>query len=405
MNIYLKGLNSCAMRRGKLRQYRVFLEANGHILTNDPIESDVILLWTCAYRADVRDNSLAEIVRYQKIYTAELIVAGCLPDIDCKRLSEIFKGKVINWQEDSQKMEVFFGNGACPLDSISPSYIEEKLCDNAEQYRRDNPDKDVMFHDQFIKLVISEGCGYDCAYCSEKLMFPAYRSFSEKKLVEDCRMAIQHQCYYDIVLLADSLGEYGKDTGSTLPILIKKITGIHPKVKVALNNLNPADFMKYFDEMKSFLEKGIVRHLNLPIQSGSNHVLQLMNRKYKKEDIDMIFNLLNYIGFKEFDTHIIAGFPGETEEDFEETIHLILRYKPKYVLASRYMKTPTMPLILLPDIVDETTKSIRIERFLSSMNNNGIICNAEGGDVMSTRLCRLNNSVNEQWKEEKVWQK
>jgi len=403
VKVFIKGLNSCAMRRGKLWQYRVFLETNGHTLTNDPADSDVILLWTCAYRSDVRDNSLAEIFRYQEIYTAELIVAGCLPDIDRKRLNEVFKGKVISWRQDNQKMETFFGAGACSLDSISPLYIEEKLCDNAEQYRKEYPDKDAMFHDQFIKLVVSEGCGYNCTYCSEKLMFPAYRSFSEEKLVAACRTMIEQQDHYEIVLLADSLGEYGKDTASTLPILIKKLADIHPAVKVALNNLNPADFMRYFSEMRTFLEKGVIRHLNLPIQSASNRILQLMNRKYTSEDIDKIFTLLNDNGFNEFDTHIIAGFPGETEEDFEATIQLILRHKPKYVLASRYMKAPMMPSILLLDNVDEVTVCSRIERFLSSMEQHGIICNAEGGDVMSTRLCRLNINVNEKWKEERVW--
>lgn len=395
VKVFLKGLNSCAMRRGKLRQYRIFLETNGHILTDDPTDSDVILLWTCAYRSDVRDNSLAEIVRYQEIYATELIVAGCLPDIDRKCLDDVFKGKVISWRQDSQKMETFFGTGVCSLNSISSLYIEEKLCDNAEQYRRDNPDKDAMFHDQFIKLVVSEGCGHDCAYCSEKLMFPAYRSFPEEKLVAACRTMIEQQGHYDIVLLADSLGEYGKDTGSTLPILIKKLVDIHPAVKVALNNLNPADFMRYFSEMRTFLKKGAIRHLNLPIQSASDRVLRLMNRTYTNKDIDMIFTLLNDIGFKEFDTHIIAGFPGETEENFEETIHFILQHKPKYVLASRYMKTPQTPSTALLDNIDKATVCSRIERFLSSMKQYGIICNAEGGDIMATRLCRLNNSVSE----------
>jgi threonylcarbamoyladenosine tRNA methylthiotransferase MtaB len=383
------------MRRGKLQQYRIFLETNGHTLTDNPTESDVILIWTCAYRSDVRDNSLAEIVRYQEIYTSELIVAGCLPDIDHMRLNEVFKGKVISWRQDSQKMETFFGAGVCSLNSISPLYIEERLCNNAEQYRKNNPDKDAMFHDQFIKLVISEGCGHDCAYCSEKLMFPAYRSFSEEKLVAACRTMIEQQDNYEIVLLADSLGEYGKDTGSNLPILIKKLIDIHPEVKVALNNLNPSDFIKYLDEMRAFLEKGVIRHLNLPIQSASDRVLRLMNRTYTSKDIYMIFTLLNNIGFKELDTHIIAGFTGETEEDFEETIQFILKHKPKYVLASQYMKAPQMPSTGLLDNIDKATVCGRIERFLSSMEEHGIICNAEGGDIMTTRLCRLNNSLSE----------
>jgi len=151
--------------------------------------------------------------------------------------------------------------------------------------------------------------------------------------------------------------------------------------------------MRYLDEMKTFLEKGVIQHLNLPIQSASDRILKLMNRPYTKRDIDNVFGLFNNIGFKEFDTHIIVGFPGETDKDFEETINCIVTYKPKHVLASKYMEAMEMPSFLLSNKVDEAVVQNSIQRFLTSMQQYDIICNVEGGDIMKSRLCRLNNSM------------
>ena len=91
MKVFIKGLNSCAMRKGKLQQYLSFLIANGHKVVNKPQDSDSIILWTCGFRADTKDNSLQEIKRYQREYKARLIVAGCLPDIIPEWLKDNFK--------------------------------------------------------------------------------------------------------------------------------------------------------------------------------------------------------------------------------------------------------------------------------------------------------------------------
>lgn len=390
MKVFIKGLNSCTMRNQKLQQYIDFLEANGHVVTDNPENSDVTVVWTCAYRGDVRDNSVSEIQRYEHQYEGEVIVAGCLPDIAPELLREKFSGRVISWREDRDKMEEFFGAENVKFDDVPNVFVEKHLCDDTEKYRKENPDKDATFHDQFIKLLISEGCGFDCAYCSERLMFPPYHSFQEDVLVEACRKKVEESDKLEVILLADSLGEYGKDIGSSLPSLMRRLKTIHPDLKIALNNLNPASFFEYFDQMVDFLKNGDIRHLNLPIQSASKRMLKLMNRSYTREDIDKIFSLLNSIGFTEFDTHIIIGFPGETEDDFDESIRFILQYKPKYVLTSRYMETPEMPSAVLPDKVDLETATLRSREAVRRIKAAGIICNSDDSDLAKDRLQRIN---------------
>lgn len=391
MKVFLKGLNSCAMRRQKLEQYRNFLTANGHEITADPAGSDVILVWTCAFRGDVRDNSISEIRRYQRDYPGELIVTGCLPDISPDLLSENFSGRIISWRNDREKLEELFGCRLARLDQIPQIYVERKLCDDAEIYRRQNPDKDATFHDQFIKLVISEGCNFECAYCSERLAFPPFHSFPEDELVAACRRMAAKTHNLDVILLADSLGDYGCDNGSSLPRLIRKLKRIHPALRLALNNLNPSHFIKYCDDMIELLRRGDIRHLNLPIQSASPRILNLMNRTYTVSELEKIFGLLNSIAFNRFDTHIIVGFPGEMEDDFADTMRFLRLYRPSYVLLSGFMESAAMPAAQLPNKVDDETKRRRLREGAASLRDAGIICNTDESELSAERCRRLNS--------------
>jgi len=389
MKVFIKGLNGCTTRKQKLQQYCQFLVANGHEIVNAPSKSDVILLWSCAFRKDWRDNSISEIQRYQREYDSELVVAGCLPDIAPGLLQDSFSGRIVNWRDDEEKMEKIFGVKA-KLSQFLTVYAERKLCNDAEEYRKGHPDKDATFHDQFIKLVISEGCNFECAYCSERLAFPPFRSFPEDELVEACRRMVEETGELDVILLADNLGAYGSDIGSSLPALIRKLKGIQPSLKLALNNLNPAHFVQYYDDMASFLRSGDICHVNLPIQSASARILKLMNRPYTRADIDKIFGLLNSIGFTKFDTHLIIGFPGESEEDIEQTVEFILRHKPNYVLLSGFMQSPGMTAWSLPNHVDEKTKRQRMRVAEALIRAAGIICNTDDGKLSAERYRRLN---------------
>jgi MiaB/RimO family radical SAM methylthiotransferase len=389
MRFFLRGLNGCIMRKQKLEQYRQFLLAGGHEVVDTIEVSDACIIWTCAFRKDFMENSLAVIDDYQDNYRGEIIVGGCLPDIAPEILKKRFSGRVINWREDVSKLAEIVGDKGKSAADFTPVFIEAKLCDDAEQYRRENPDKDATFHDQFIKLVISEGCNFKCAYCSERLAFPPFRSFAEEELVDACRRMVEETGDHNVVLLADSLGEYGHDFGSNLPALIKNLRAIHPEMKIALNNLNPASFIQYFEEITTFIKEGTIKHINLPIQSASSRILKLMNRSYDRDDIEKIFNWLNAAGFTEFDTHVIIGFPGETDRDVDETIEFIVRHKPKYVLASKYLETPGMTSAKLPDKVDEKRQLQRLHRFAEAMQNAGIICNSEEGEIIKNRFQRI----------------
>jgi threonylcarbamoyladenosine tRNA methylthiotransferase MtaB len=384
MKVFLKGLNGCTMRKQKLKSYADFVEANGHSIVSDSDSADKVILWTCGFREDFRETSVLEIDRYHARYPGKLIVAGCLPDISPESMGDS-EEVIAPWKQDNTILETIFGNGF-PLVSASNVFGEENICDDPAAFRKANPGKDVTFHDQFVKLVVSEGCNYECTYCSERLAFPPYRSFHEEELVAKCGQLVEKTGCYDVILLSDSLGEYGCDMGGSLALLMGKLFSIDPRVKIALNNLNPAGFMKFQTDILDFMKAGRIRHLNLPIQSASGKILKLMKRPYTREDIDTVFGILNDTHFTEFDTHIIVGFPGETEADFTETIQFVLRHRPKYVLASGCMVLENMSTAVLPDKVDELTKKRRLNIFDNYMRNAGIICNTDDSKLALERL-------------------
>jgi len=390
MKVFIKGLHGCSMRKVNVRRYRDFVLANGHKVVNNPADSDIVLLWTCAFRKDFRDNSLFEIEHYKEKYKSELVVAGCLPDIDGGLLRKQFSGCVINWRDEEGKLEKVFGSDKTSFSEIASVVVEDKFCTDVEKYKVENPDMDVTFHDQFIKLYTSEGCPYECSYCSERLAFPPFHSFPLNDLVEASRKMVEQTKYYKVMLLGDCLGEYGRDNGSNFPAFIRKLKTIHPDIQFALNNFNLVNFIRYYKCMIEFLQEGYFCHLNLPIQSASSRILKLMKRPYTHKDLHIVFSLLNRIGFSEFDTHLIIGFPGETERDHEETINFILEHRPKYVLISGFLESPRMPACKLPNKVDGETKVRRLKNAEERIKAVGIICNTDHCELSTDRFRKLN---------------
>lgn len=390
MKIYFKGLNACVMRDQKLLQYRQFFTQNGHKLVSIPSDADVIVVWTCSFRADYRDASYLKIQEYIKNYNAKVIITGCLPDIAPEMLNfDPDRVKIINWKDDNKKLANEFQPDKWPKEFWGV-FIEEQLCEDAAVYRAKNPDMDATFHDQFIKLLVSEGCNFKCAYCSERLAFPPYRSFPVERLYESLKEMVEKTGVHEVILVSDSLGQYGCDIHTNLPTLIRKLKTIHPDMNFAFNNMHMHNFVEFIDDMKFFILNGYVKHFNLPIQSGSDHILKLMDRIYSKKDIEAVFELLQDLKFTEFDTHIIVGFPGEREEDVDETIELLLAYRPKYVLASKYMESINAPSSKLPDKVKDEIALKRLGRVEKYLTESGIICNCDGSEMSIERIIKLN---------------
>ena len=390
MKIAIKRFNSCVMRRQKLQQYEDVLIKAGHEIVDDHRESDAVIIWTCAFRSDFRDACLDAVKQVRDESPGKVYAGGCMPDIAPEKLKEIPGVELMVWRDDKE----FFARTFCSedvLDACWGAYGENRFCENTAEFRKENPDKDATFHDQFVKLVISEGCEYTCAYCSERLAFPPFRSVPPEELEKQCKNLIEQNPGADVMLMADSLGQYGIDIGTTFPALVRRLMAIGPDIKFAFNNLNPASVVEYYDDFRELFSQGRIAHLNLPIQSASDRVLKRMNRAYSKKELCRVFELLREYDIKAFDTHVIIGFPGEREEDVHETIEFLLEYKPQYVLASIYMESPAAPSTALTEKVDRDESVRRIKLVVDALNKADVICNSDGSELIQNRFKTLFN--------------
>ncbi len=382
--VYMLPMNSCFMRRQNNEKYERYLMQDAKRIKTESLEdANEIYVWTCAFRTDAKENSQQTVIELAKRYPEkQIFVCGCMPDI-AKKERSIYSTyqniKVIPWKKENEIFQT-------DLSAYDDVLVERPLCRNIDEYKRQNPDKPAAFPDQFIKANISEGCNCDCAYCSEKLAFPPFRSFPIDSIVSKCKSLIGENGY-DIMLLADSLGEYGKDLPHTdLTILMNALYKLDPRVRIALNNLHPMFFLKFSDYFVQRIKEGRIRHINIPIQSASTPVLERMRRNYTGADVERIFSTFNHLGFKEYDTHLLVGFHGETENNFMETVNFICRHKPKYVLASCFMETPEGSIGFQPEErVMQAEKERRITLLAERFVEAGIIVNCDGSELSKKR--------------------
>lgn len=395
---YIKALNTCVMRRQDIARYRRFLQTLDCYEVGDPQSADLIIVWTCSFRNDVKEMSLAVVNNLAVNYAGKkVVVTGCMPDIFPELVTE-WAGYaniiVAPWKNDEKIIAGLFGSAGveklpAAASAAGDVYIERRVTNDVTNYAKAHPDSNVMFCDQFAKVVISEGCNACCSYCSERLAFPPYRSRTIREISDACRRAMEETGVYDLALMGDSIGDFGCDTGETFDALLSSLCAQDARARIVLNNFHPKFFLAHFDFLISLVRDKRIRHVNLPIQSASSKVLTLMNREYGKQELDRIFDALNVCGFKTFDTHIIAGFPGETEADFQETVNFLLEKKPAYVLASAYMESPKCAAADLPGKVDVSVKHQRLQYAAESLSKAGIIVNMDGGNLAKERIKRV----------------
>ena len=180
---------------------------------------------------------------------------------------------------------------------------------------------------------------------------------------------------------------YGNQTGSS--IRIYKTTPIRKKVKATSEisfqlGINQGDDVIYLER------RGYIDKKNPIIIEKSWWVADVVEGLQKPSL--HIPDLLYAVIFKEFDTHIIIGFPGENDADFEESIDFIIKHKPKHVLTSRYMDLKILPAYKLPNKIAPEIITHRLKLFEKRMKSTGIICNSDESDIIQDRFERINKT-------------
>ena len=300
----------------------------GHTLAQDPAESDLNLIVTCS----VKDATASKMIhRIKQSQSKPLVVAGCLP------------------KAERQTVEKFAQNASM----MGPNSIGKTLQVIETTL---GGSKIVVLEDTDLSKVgipkirlnpivgiieIANGCMSECTFCQTKLAKGDLNSYRIGDIVRQVKRELTDGCK-EIWLSSTDNGCYGLDIGEDLSSLIDQVIQIPEDFRIRIGMMNPMFMPRIRDNLlKSFENGKVFRFLHVPVQSGSNEVLNNMKRGHTVETFkDVVRKFRTKFDSFTISTDIIVGYPTETRGNFEETIELLEETKPDIVNLSRYSQRP-----------------------------------------------------------------
>jgi len=317
----------CALNFADTETMMGLLKKEGYEITSNIEEANLIIINSCTVKGPT-DNNLKK--RLKELPNKPIIIAGCLPQAQYGKLKELKKYSLI---------------GPHQLKRIG-TVVEETLNNNTvillAEEKHDNLKMPHIRKNDSIEIIpISSGCKGDCTYCITKKARGDLISYKPELILERAQKAIT-QGIKEIWITSQDAGAYGLDIKTTLPKLLKKLIEIPGNYKIRLGIANPNHIIKYLDELiEIFQSDKMFKFLHIPLQSGNDEVLKRMNRYYNVKDwIEIIKRFREKMPKITIRTDIICGFPGETDNQFRDTVYLIEKYEIPIVHISKFWKRP-----------------------------------------------------------------
>jgi len=394
LNFYIYCKKNCPRRvLAASRNYRYFIE-NGLRPVDDPKKADLIIIHSCGGFKLTEEFSISTLEKVLKIKSksSKVIMTGCLPKINNKALTP-YDGVLIIPTEDLAILDSLI-HARTPYDSIPESSIihgvndlyhgtfiknlrrnlslvrvigfNGRLLTAFKRYLRrkmHHTSGNIYFHEETYKIVTSEGCLGNCTFCAIKFAMPVFQSVPEEQIIENFRFGLK-QNYKNFALTGADTGAYGIDIHTNLSNLLEKLFATEGNYKMILVDLNARWLVKDYEELFFVLKKNAekISKIILPIQSGSNRILRLMKRHYNIDEVKKcILDLQKNIPNLNLETHIMVGFPSETEEDFQMSLNLLRDLQFSKVEIYKYEDRPGTIASKMTDKISDTTMNKRVK--------------------------------------------
>jgi len=321
----------CAANRGNSEAFASALVEAGHRRSSQE-EADLVIVNTCA----VTERTERDIRRrLSELQGERLIVAGCLPsaipvavrDLRCREVLGILSAP----------------SGRRIGEAFPP---EPELAGSGR-----------MARDLCAVVNISEGCLGSCSYCIVRRARGPLRSRTVQEVAEEVRRRLKEGAV-EVQLASQDAAAYGLDLGSSLPELIDAVAEIEGDFRIRVGMMNPGQVKPILEELiRSYDDPKVYKFLHLPVQSGSAEVLRSMRRGYTPQDfLSMAARLRAAFPGLTLYTDVIAGHPGEREEDFAATEELIKKAEPDKVNVTMYSSRPGTEASRLKDMPSRLKK-------------------------------------------------
>ncbi len=339
------------------------LTDSGFAITADPSDAQVLVVNTCAFIDSAKEesiNAILEMAQYKQHGKCELlIVTGCL--------AQRYKSEI-----EQQLCEVDIILGTSDYDKIA-NVITEYYNSGSKNSYVGSADRDVPENLTRVRstpkysayLKIADGCDNRCTYCIIPKLRGKYRSRSEQSIIAEAK-ALALDGVKELILVAQDTAYYGKDKGGyKLAHLLNRLGKIDGIEWIRLQYCYPENITDdLIDEIASNAK--VVKYIDMPLQHISDNVLKKMGRKSRKAQIEQLIDKLrSKIDDVVIRTSLIVGFPGETDDDFEQLMQFAKKYELDKVGVFAYSKEEGTPAYNYANQVEPDVAQARLDAIMS----------------------------------------
>ncbi len=388
----------CQQNEADSEKLRGMLRKMGYAMTQSEAEADVIVINTCAVREHAEQRVLGNVgalTHTKKAKPSQIIcLCGCMmqePGM-AERIKNSYPhvrmvfGPHVLWRFPEYLLRLLTGGKRVFATEESDGVIAEGL-----------PSE----RDSRIKawLPIMYGCNNFCSYCIVPYVRGRERSRTPEDVLREARELVE-MGYKDITLLGQNVNSYGKDleNGVDFSGLIERINDIPGEFLIRFMTSHPKDAGEKLFSTMARCEK-CARHIHLPFQSGSDRVLEAMNRRYTREGyLELVRLARKYMPDVVLTSDVIVGFPGETEEEFEDTLSLVREVRFDALFTFIFSPRVGTPAARMPDPFTREEKQRRFDRLIEAQNAISeekhrsyigrtlrVLADGEDGDMLTAR--------------------
>ena len=328
INIYIKTFG-CSHNASDSEYMAGILASEGYSIVNSLEQSDLTIINSCTVKSPSQASFLNTVIKSQN-FNKKLIVGGCVPQAE-RNLKGLENISIV---------------GVSQIDKIN-LIVKETLKGNVIRFLENKKLPSLLLpkirRNKFIEIIpISQGCLGSCTYCKTKQARGKLISYPIKEILESCKKAYLNNAK-ELWITSEDTGVYGRDIGTNLPnLLVEILKEIPEDVMIRIGMANPPYILENINNMIKILNHpNVYSFIHIPVQSGSNAVLDKMLREYTIEEFNFLCDkFIEGVPNITLATDIICGFPTETKENFEETLNLVEKYKFPVINISQFYPRP-----------------------------------------------------------------
>jgi len=342
VNINFQALG-CRLNEAELETWASQLLKLGHQITSDCEDADIVVFNSCAVTSEADRKSRQQINRLnRKNPDAKLVVTGCHASLNPGAVKDYLGVDLVVGNDDKEVLVEQM------LESFDMPVYEDAAAAENTLFLRGR-------HRAFIK--VQDGCRYRCTYCIVTIARGAERSRSIDDIVTEINFLHQNGVQ-EIAITGVHVGGYGSDIGSDLYVLLSEILNRTDVPRIRLASVEPWDLPDNFFEL--FTDQRLMPHMHLPIQSGCDSVLRRMSRRCKTAEFARIVEKAREtIPLFNITTDLIAGFPGETEQEWRQTMAYVEAIGFGHMHIFTFSPREGTKAATLPEQIDTATKKAR----------------------------------------------